>query len=119
MFSAKKHIRIIRYTRTIMSEASMVDIPKEVANMWQSYQRLCSVCHTLKNPKGEINDSILDVIAGDPGVDPLAIAMWGNYLKLMLASQKDGFVFPLTEQHFSEWYKDIPKACPGMLPPAK
>ncbi len=68
-----------------------------------------TILPTLKNPKGEINDSILNVIAG-----AISNSDMGNYLKLMLTSQKDGFVFPLTEQHFSEWYKDIPKACPGI-----
>jgi hypothetical protein len=83
-----------------------VVISEEIATMWQSYQRLCSVWHTLANPEGEINDSILDVIAKDPkvGRSAASLAMFGNYLKFMLNSQKDGVVLPPTPETFSDWY---------------
>ena len=83
-----------------------VVISKEIAAMWQSFQRLCSIWYTLENPEAEINDSIVDVIAEDPsiGASAPALAMWGNYLKFMLSSQKDGVVFPPTEDTFLKWY---------------
>jgi hypothetical protein len=78
-----------------------VVISKEIASMWHSYQRLCSVWHTLEKPETEIDNNILNLIFEDPS-SPMAIC--GNYLKFMLSNQKDGVVFPPTEETFRNWY---------------
>ena len=83
-----------------------VVISKEIASMWQSYQRLCSVWHTLEKPEREIDNNIMDLILKDPSLGPFAspLAIWGNYLKFMLSNQKDGVVLPPTEETFRNWY---------------
>ena len=83
-----------------------VVISQEIATMWQSYQRLCSVWNTLPKPEGAIDDSLLEVIAKDPtlGTSACPLAMFGNYLKFMLTSQKDGVVFAPNPDTFFDWY---------------
>jgi len=70
--------------------------------MWQSYQRLTSIWLT----EGDINDSILDLITQDPKSRPSTVSLvaFGNYLKFMLCSQKDGVLQQPTEEKFRKWY---------------
>lgn len=80
---------------------STVDIPKEIATMWHAYKKLASVFPT----ESEINCSILDVIAATSETQPQSLAAFGNYLKFMLGSSKEGVLLNPTEDVFNAWYK--------------
>jgi hypothetical protein len=85
-----------------------VDISKEISVMWGAFKRLSSVVPMLENPEGEINCSILDQVVtatrDSSRVDVVSLSAFGNYLKFMLSSQKDGVLFQPTEQTFRDWY---------------
>jgi hypothetical protein len=84
-----------------------VDIPKEIAIMWNAYKQLASVLPSHNNPESEINCSILDVIVATSEPEPQSLAAFGNYLKFMLGSIKEGVLLSPTEEVFNSWYKKV------------
>lgn len=84
-----------------------IDIADEILMMWRSFERLSSVWETLDNPEGQINCSIIDIIAKNPmpKESVVSVSAFGNYLKFMLNSNWDGVLRQPTEDVFHDWYK--------------
>ena len=86
---------------------SPVDISKEIATMWEAYHRISTIFETHNNPETEINCAIIDVIVktkiGSPG-DAKSISAFGNHLKFMVGSKKNGILQSPTESVFNDWY---------------
>ena len=81
-----------------------VDIPKEIATMWAAYKRLSTVLPTHDKPESEINSSILDVMVATSETRIESLTAFGNYLKFMFGSIKEGELQNPTEEVFSSWY---------------
>ena len=80
-----------------------IDIPKEIATMWAAYKRLSTVLSTHNNPESEINSSVLDVLMSTAELETISLVAFGNYLKFMLGSQKEGILLNPPEEVFSSW----------------
>jgi hypothetical protein len=88
-------------------ENSNVDIPKEITTMWNAYKQLSNVWPTLKNPEGEINSCVLDVIVETSDPQFLSLTAFGIYLKFILSSHKNGVLLPPTKDVFDAWYNNV------------
>lgn len=69
---------------------SLVDIPKEIEVMWAAYKRLSLVLSTHHNPETLINCGILVVQVVTSETHPESLAAFGNHLKFIFGSHKDG-----------------------------
>jgi hypothetical protein len=81
-------------------------LEQEILKMYSAYQKVVLLCSKFENPEGQINSSILDVIAKSQTIDAanVDLAAFGNYIKFMLYSQTMvGISFP-TQAAFNSWY---------------
>jgi hypothetical protein len=85
---------------------TQVKLDQDILCMWNAYTHVNAMLKDSANPEGQVNSAILDVIAKSPMQNVSSdIAAFGNYIKFMMHSHKDGTLKFPCESTFNSWYK--------------